>query len=347
MKEKDTEIRELKDILSKFRENQSDIINNAYSKIEEQRKSFAQNIENLEIENRRLRKERDNSRLMYEQVVTTSKASEIAESNTDSVREKLEAHFSKIHDLFGSINLLLQQGKNFDFEEMISSLFTELETVVATIAKYDENISELRKKVSEGETMMRNLQSDLLRSEFSLNQQKKEAELTINKAIAVEKNAISISEKSERRERDVEARIIEIQTKVASLLLENKGLNDKISRLSREVELLKEKAVATSTDAEAKFSQNVHLLEVQNSELRKEIQRLHSAGIRGDTGELDMYKKLLKCNSCHVRDKNALILKCMHVFCRQCLDQRIESRQRKCPNCSESFGANDVRNIFL
>lgn len=63
--------------------------------------------------------------------------------------------------------------------------------------------------------------------------------------------------------------------------------------------------------------------------------------------ELGIYKKLMKCNSCHIRDKNAVILKCMHCFCKNCLDIRLETRQRKCPNCGDAFGANDVKQIFL
>ena len=63
--------------------------------------------------------------------------------------------------------------------------------------------------------------------------------------------------------------------------------------------------------------------------------------------ELGDYKKLMKCNSCHIRDKNAVILKCMHCFCKTCLDIRLETRQRKCPNCGDAFGASDVKQIFL
>jgi E3 ubiquitin-protein ligase BRE1 len=65
------------------------------------------------------------------------------------------------------------------------------------------------------------------------------------------------------------------------------------------------------------------------------------------TDELVIYKELLKCNSCHVRQKDTVLTKCMHVFCKHCIDARLETRQRKCPNCGEPFGMNDVKQIFL
>ncbi|KAI7823941.1 hypothetical protein BX661DRAFT_172565 [Kickxella alabastrina] len=59
------------------------------------------------------------------------------------------------------------------------------------------------------------------------------------------------------------------------------------------------------------------------------------------------YKALLKCPTCQTNFKSHALLRCMHVFCKQCIDSRIETRQRKCPSCSEPFGAKDVRQIYL
>ncbi|KAJ2162678.1 E3 ubiquitin-protein ligase bre1 [Coemansia sp. RSA 552] len=59
------------------------------------------------------------------------------------------------------------------------------------------------------------------------------------------------------------------------------------------------------------------------------------------------YKALLKCPTCQTNFKSHVLLRCMHVFCKQCIDSRIETRQRKCPSCSEPFGVKDVRQIYL
>lgn len=87
--------------------------------------------------------------------------------------------------------------------------------------------------------------------------------------------------------------------------------------------------------------------------VNKKYQSLRKKGSGGGIAtseveeELSLYKKLLRCNSCHIREKNAVLSKCMHVFCRQCLEDRIETRQRKCPNCGDSFSATDIRTIYL
>ncbi|KAG0267119.1 E3 ubiquitin-protein ligase bre1 [Actinomortierella ambigua] len=59
------------------------------------------------------------------------------------------------------------------------------------------------------------------------------------------------------------------------------------------------------------------------------------------------YLKLLKCPACDVNFKSHVILRCMHVFCKSCMDNQMEYRQRKCPTCRENFGAKDVKEIYL
>ena len=58
-------------------------------------------------------------------------------------------------------------------------------------------------------------------------------------------------------------------------------------------------------------------------------------------------KNMVKCPICHERNKNAVISKCFHVFCRPCLDSQLNLRQRRCPNCQKSFTSSDVHEIYL
>ncbi|VDL14883.1 unnamed protein product [Hymenolepis diminuta] len=55
----------------------------------------------------------------------------------------------------------------------------------------------------------------------------------------------------------------------------------------------------------------------------------------------------LACPTCKTHKKDAILTKCFHVFCLNCLKTRYETRNRKCPKCNATFGANDYHRIYL
>ncbi|XP_039046544.1 E3 ubiquitin-protein ligase BRE1-like 1 [Hibiscus syriacus] len=63
--------------------------------------------------------------------------------------------------------------------------------------------------------------------------------------------------------------------------------------------------------------------------------------------ELQQYKEILKCSICLDRPKEVVITKCFHLFCNPCVQKVTESRHRKCPVCAASFGANDVKPVYI
>jgi len=63
--------------------------------------------------------------------------------------------------------------------------------------------------------------------------------------------------------------------------------------------------------------------------------------------EIKEFKQKLTCPCCSFRRKNAILLRCYHVFCLECLTLRYETRQRKCPKCNLPFGPNDFKKIYL
>ncbi|XP_043533793.1 E3 ubiquitin-protein ligase BRE1A [Chiloscyllium plagiosum] len=55
----------------------------------------------------------------------------------------------------------------------------------------------------------------------------------------------------------------------------------------------------------------------------------------------------LTCPCCNMRKKDAVLTKCFHVFCFECVKTRYDTRQRKCPKCNAAFGANDFHRIYI
>ncbi|NWU28983.1 BRE1A ligase, partial [Dyaphorophyia castanea] len=63
--------------------------------------------------------------------------------------------------------------------------------------------------------------------------------------------------------------------------------------------------------------------------------------------EIKDYKARLPCPCCNMRKKDAVLTKCFHVFCFECVKTRYDTRQRKCPKCNAAFGANDFHRIYI
>lgn len=63
--------------------------------------------------------------------------------------------------------------------------------------------------------------------------------------------------------------------------------------------------------------------------------------------ELKELQKLVNCSVCQDQRKNVLIGKCFHMFCRDCVDSNLRSRNRKCPTCKKMFGQDDVKAVWF
>ncbi|XWS35628.1 hypothetical protein CRYUN_Cryun20dG0013300 [Craigia yunnanensis] len=103
--------------------------------------------------------------------------------------------------------------------------------------------------------------------------------------------------------------------------LEREGFNKK--RIEEELEVVRRKVV--------------HLrAETEGSSMVERLQQ-----------ELREYREILKCSICLDRPKEVVITKCYHLFCNPCVQKITKSRQRKCPVCAASFGANDVKPVYI
>lgn len=94
-------------------------------------------------------------------------------------------------------------------------------------------------------------------------------------------------------------------------------------------------------------------LQEEIAQLKRKGERMKKMEMAGTTldevmmEEIREYKETLTCPSCKVKRKDAVLSKCFHVFCYDCLKTRYETRQRKCPKCNCAFGANDYHRLFL
>jgi hypothetical protein len=66
-----------------------------------------------------------------------------------------------------------------------------------------------------------------------------------------------------------------------------------------------------------------------------------------DIGEMKALKGAYYCSVCKATKRSCIISRCGHTFCRNCIDDRIKLRNRRCPSCNSGFAEADVLTMFL
>lgn len=341
----------------------------------DKRSTFKTFIDNLEAECTRLRKERDNMRELYEQANHQVLAANKLNSSMQQMMASLEARVKvfdeyagrgeKLFALIQEVGSSLGDSRFEELSQIVAQLkleekmiYSELETVAKSYDEIQQQNSVLIRQLAEKDDAYGRLLAEKLKVEFSSTQVKRDADVVLQKGTLLERESLERQEASEIRDKQVQEQLSTSMSRMSKSLFDCERLKRQVADLSSTCEQYKarlEKYTDSKIeDVVAAKVREVESLKSENGRLRGESEVLHNRlrgwgkGLQKDIeDELHIYKKLMKCNSCHIRDKNAVTTKCMHAFCRQCLDTRIETRQRKCPNCGEPFGANDVRPLYL
>ncbi|KAF4706048.1 hypothetical protein FOZ63_028871 [Perkinsus olseni] len=135
------------------------------------------------------------------------------------------------------------------------------------------------------------------------------------------------------------------------------------------------KGVADKCQADCR-EKNKRILEVEKTNIRltRQLEKArsssgHGAGLEGtvqspspgagvddksqamtiiEQEEIRAYRLKVKCSICQQNDKQVALQKCMHCFCRTCVNETmIQARNRKCPLCGQRFSESDIRTIHL
>nr|XP_036283257.1 LOW QUALITY PROTEIN: E3 ubiquitin-protein ligase BRE1B-like [Pipistrellus kuhlii] len=110
--------------------------------------------------------------------------------------------------------------------------------------------------------------------------------------------------------------------------------------------------LAESRAAREKESFNLKRAQEDISRLRRKLEKQRKVEVYADADEIlqeeiKEYKARLTCPCCNTRKKDAVLTKCFHVFCFECVQSRYDARQRKCPKCNVAFGAHDFHRIYI
>merc|ERR1712174_31475 len=108
-----------------------------------------------------------------------------------------------------------------------------------------------------------------------------------------------------------------------------------------------------SLDAELRTAESLKKnFEAKENTVQRKLDRLikrqNSTKTGSDAVDIDLQRQVaemkekVNCPVCHKKEKNAILEKCLHTFCYDCLKKRYDVRQRKCPKCGQPFGKQDI-----
>jgi len=88
-------------------------------------------------------------------------------------------------------------------------------------------------------------------------------------------------------------------------------------------------------------------LRIKYEQAQKERDTWKQKSLSNQSGEEEMLRTLALCTICRKDFKNTILKTCGHLFCNNCVEDRITNRMRKCPNCAKAFDKMDVMTAHM
>lgn len=256
------------------------------------------------------------------------------------IKEIEDKKISQLKDYVTQINGYKEM--NSLLKDEINELETKLEMVDKSDSKKDSDFLELKKEV----LSLRNARDvvELERKEVYAERERLKSEKNKNEEMENKFNAEIISLKSELQNRINAAafhkkNFIKIDNEIKYINLKYKDFQKEEIPLKNELKEVQKKLLLLKNENK--------LLYDDISNYKAVFQEILGTSSPELIESIEKYRKLLRCPTCDRNYKDTVIDKCMHVLCRECVDNRLKTRSRKCPVCAESFCATDVKRIFL
>lgn len=275
----------------------------------------------------KLKTQDDELRTLRLQVTQNAQEMEALMSEMDNLSNSLESTRHELH------NQVITLEK---WEE-------EKDKLVASRArsenKYYKMMTEHEAKDAERKVASRNFEKQV-----KLVEHLKETEKGLRKDLDDYQNEIlqlkDDNEQLRKQIRAVEHEKDVLAAKLADAELQTEALRKHITKMEEEVV-----EIRLSTD---KLKDELRKAKKEAEKLKRTQASVVSQKPSEDTREEEgRAQALLKCSTCNLRFRNTIIAKCLHTFCKECVDQQITQRSRKCPFCAKSFGLSEVHTLYL
>jgi E3 ubiquitin-protein ligase BRE1 len=124
------------------------------------------------------------------------------------------------------------------------------------------------------------------------------------------------------------------------------GLKNQVSEL-KALSNSKDATLGSTSAALRQAETEISGLKQTLTDTNKSLENWKGKSLGNSSSEYEMLRSLVLCTVCRRNFKDTVIKTCGHTLCKDCVEERLTSRSRKCPNCNKSFGSNDHMHITL
>lgn len=351
---------QLFELESKFTENKNKI----EQKYKAELSSNSQYISKLESDLIRIRSDRDsfNAKL---QILKNEKGKDELIDNFQRLADTLQKRITELEELN---NTKLQELSNDEHSKLLLKELKQLEDAFKSTreicisklmkgSEFDSIINKLTiektkadEKYFQAMRLKDSLQSQNKVLTANVNKQQeliemlKNNEAELNKKLSIEKELFS---KLLKIEEMYNSQLVKLQSTLASSQstikknMENENLlRSQISKLQAQLQNSEKSLQSATAQLSGEIKKSLHY--------KSQIES-YKAGVvpEADNEIQEGLLSMTKCSLCNKNFKSVALKTCGHCFCKDCVEDRLAARMRKCPSCNSQFSRYDVLNIHL
>ncbi|KAF0992609.1 hypothetical protein HZS_4143, partial [Henneguya salminicola] len=198
--------------------------------------------------------------------------------------------------------------ENLKLNQLVKSLVDERDNLKKELSMTNSTITNFTQQLPTVETKIAQLSECLATANQESNMRANLLDLHKRKSLEINQKYTESYFHIEQLKSTIEANASQIAENIARI--ENEAVKNR--RCNEEISILKRKLEHAHNNQYGGASDRILLEEVK------------------------ILKHKLTCSCCNTRQKDAVLTKCYHLFCFECLATTYNTRQRKCPRCSQN-----------
>ncbi|PSN71178.1 BRE1-domain-containing protein [Corynespora cassiicola Philippines] len=163
----------------------------------------------------------------------------------------------------------------------------------------------------------------------------------------------SLVEKAEKQCAEMRAQMEELsiqhralQQKFSESTITSQGYAAQLTELKKVLET-KDASCLAAKHAQRDSEAERDKLAAQVKGLEKQVNIWKEKSFGNQSQDSALMQTMLQCQICKSEMKDTVIKTCGHLFCSNCVQDRLTNRARKCPNCAKAFGTNDIMRVHF